>query len=268
MWSHERQGRILELLARDGKVMTHQLAELFGVSRETVRRDVLEMEERGSLTRVHGGAIPSNAEIGPEPSFDVRRAADAKAKEAIAQAACGLVEPGMTLMIDTGTTTLAFARALLRCGDLRIITNSIEIARLTAASDCETLLLGGRPHRDVPGTFGEMTLSEVDRFLADLAVISPVGLHPHRGATDYELHEAELARAMMRRAKSRVILCHSAKIGVESRVTICGLNEIDHLVTDTLIGEGFSLPRGQVHLAEPNDGYDRISKARGNGRTC
>lgn len=250
MWSHERQGKILEILVRDGKVMTNQLADLFSVSRETVRRDLLEMEETGSLTRVHGGALLSGAEIAPEPAFDVRRSADASAKDAIGEAACALIEPGMTLMIDTGTTTLAFAHALLRRGALRIITNSIEIARLTAASDCETLLLGGRPHRDVPGTFGEMTLSQLDRFLADMAVISPVGLHPHRGATDYELHEAELARAMMRRAKSRVILCHSAKIGVESRVSICGLDEIDHVVTDARPGEAFTLPRGQMHFAQ------------------
>lgn len=261
MWSHERQGKILELLVRDGKVMTIQLAELFSVSRETVRRDLLDMEENGSLMRVHGGAIPSDAEIAPEASFDIRRSADASAKDAIAEAACALVQPGMTLMIDTGTTTLAFARALLRRGAMRIITNSIEIAQLTAASDCETLLLGGRPHRDVPGTFGEMTISDVDRFLADMAVISPVGLHPHRGATDYEIHEAELARAMMRRAKSRVILCHSAKIGVESRVSICGLDDIDHVVTDARPSEVFTLPRGQMHFAETQlPGHQQLVK--------
>ncbi|SMO90515.1 DeoR/GlpR family DNA-binding transcription regulator [Paracoccus laeviglucosivorans] len=251
MWSHERQGKILEMLVRDGKVMTNQLADLFNVSRETVRRDLLEMEETGSLTRVHGGAIQSGPDITPEAAFDIRRSADASAKDAIGEAACALIEPGMTLMIDTGTTTLAFAHALVRRGPVRIITNSIEIAQLTAASDCETLLLGGRPHREVPGTFGEMTLSEVDRFLADMAIISPVGLHPHRGATDYELHEAELARAMMRRAKSRMILCHSAKIGAESRVAICGLDEIDHVVTDARPNEVFSLPRGQMHFTEP-----------------
>lgn len=250
MWSHERQGKILEMLAQDGKVTTNALADLFGVSRETVRRDLLEMEGIGSLMRVHGGAIPSGGEIAPEPAFDIRRGADAAAKDAIGETACALIQPGMTLMIDTGTTTLAFARALIRRGGFRIITNSLKIALLTADSDCETLLLGGRPHRDVPGTFGEMTLSEVDRFLADMAVISPVGLHPQRGATNYELHEAELAWAMMRRAKTRMILCHSAKIGVESRVAICGLDKIDLVVTDAPPRETITLPRGRIHSAQ------------------
>ncbi len=248
MWSHERQAKILELLGRDGKVLTNHLAELLAVSRETVRRDLLEMETSGSLSRVHGGAILPGAEILPEPAFAQRLGDHAQAKDAIATKACELIPAGATLMIDTGTTTLAFARALLVKGDVRIITNSIEIAQLAALSEnCQILLLGGRPHRDVPGTYGEMTLSEIDRFLADFAVISPVGLHPQRGATDYELHEAEIARAMMRRAQSCMMLCDSSKIGTESRVSICGLASIDHLVTDA---DAFPpLPKGQVHYA-------------------
>lgn len=246
MWSHERQTKILELLGRDGKVLTNYLAGLFEVSRETVRRDLLEMEATGSLTRVHGGAIPLGADIQPEPAFTERLREHALAKDAIGAKACELVPNGATLMIDAGTTTLAFARALVRKGNVRIVTNSIEIAQLAAGTEsCEILLLGGRPHRDVPGTYGEMTLSEIDRFLADFAVISPVGLHQQRGVTDYELHEAEVARAMMRRAKSCVVLCHSSKIGMESRVSICGLEAIDHLVTDADALP--DLPRGNVH---------------------
>lgn len=248
MWSHERQAKILELLGRDGKVLTNHLAGLFDVSRETVRRDLLELETGGSLSRVHGGAIPPGAEIQPEPAFAQRLGDHAQAKDAIATRACELVPAGATLMIDAGTTTLAFARALLAKGDVRIITNSIEIAQLAASAEsCEILLLGGRPHRDVPGTYGEMTLSEIDRFLADFAVISPVGLHQQRGATDYELHEAEVARAMMRRAKSCVMLCDASKIGMESRVSICGLAAIDHLVTDAAMPP--PLPKGEVHRA-------------------
>lgn len=93
----------------------------------------------------------------------------------------------------------------------------------------------------------------VEEMLAEGGIVvshETLGLHPHRGATDYELQEAELARAVIRRAKSRVILCHSGKIGVESRVAICGLDEIDHVVTDTCLGEVFTLPRGQMHFAK------------------
>ncbi|VDC20179.1 DeoR/GlpR family DNA-binding transcription regulator [Pseudogemmobacter humi] len=251
MWSHERQAKILGLLTARQKVSTSQLALEFDVSRETIRRDLLEMEERALLTRVHGGAMLSDHVIEPEPAFEKRRGHNAEQKSAIGRMALTLIPEGSTCFIDTGTTTIAFARELMARGNIRVITNSLEIARIMAGGkDCDVLLLGGRPHRDVPATYGEMTLSQIDRFLADFAVISPVGLHVDRGVTDYELHEAEVARAMMRRAQSCVVLCHSDKIGVESRVSICRLDEVDHLVTDqNPKSAGLSLSRGAVHFA-------------------
>lgn len=144
---------------------------------------------------------------------------------------------------------------------MRIITNSIEIAQLTAScAHIDTLLLGGKPHTDVPGTYGELTLSEIQRFLADVAVISPVGFHLSRGATDYELHEAEVARKMLSASKSCILLCHAEKIHSESRVTICRPEEVDHLVTDAKADPEFILPRGQVHFAQrPALGLDALN---------
>lgn len=250
MWSYERQSKILEMLGSKRKVFTNQLARLFDVSRETVRRDLLELEHEGALVRIHGGAVPAEREIQPEPAFSERLVTHARQKHAIGSLACTLIPRGSTIFIDAGTTTRAFAQELARQGDMRVITNSIEITRVMAsAPNSDTLLLGGRPHRDVPATYGEMTLSEIDRFLADYAVISPVGIHADRGATDYELHEAEVARAMMRRSRECIMLCHSEKIGAESRVSICRLDEINHLVTDGEGDPGLRLSRGRVHLA-------------------
>lgn len=249
MWSHERQAKILEMLASKSKVSTNQLAQAFGISRETARRDLMEMEQSGHLQRVHGGAVSSATGIDPEPPFSQRLEQFAEQKDAIGRTACDLVPEGSTCFIDAGTTTIAFARHLAARGNIRVITNSIEIAQIIVKGrDCETLLLGGRPHTDVPATYGEMTLSEIDRFLGDFAVISPVGLHLTRGASDYELHEAEIARAMMRRSKSCIMLCHSSKIGIESRVGICRIDEIDHLVTDGS-AEMIAIPRGTLHRA-------------------
>ena len=250
MWSHERQAKILEKLTLDSKVSTVELAETFGISRETARRDLMEMEQSGHLRRVHGGAVPAITGIDPEPPFSLRLEQFAEQKDAIGRAACDLVPQGSTCFIDAGTTTIAFARHLAARGNIRVITNSIEIAQIIAGGrDTETLLLGGRPHTDVPATYGELTLSEIDRFHGDFAVISPVGLHLARGASDYELHEAEIARAMMRRSKECVMLCHSSKIGIESRVGICRIDEIDHRVVDRS-GEAISIPRGTLHLAD------------------
>ncbi|AJE47571.1 DeoR/GlpR family DNA-binding transcription regulator [Celeribacter indicus] len=258
MWSHERQSRILEELSRDGKVYTNRLADLLEVSRETIRRDFLELEECGNLRRVHGGAVLSDREIPPEPAFSDRMTANAEAKRAIGRHAAGLVPPGSTLFIDAGTTTLAFAHELLLLRDIRIITNSIEIAQLVAPHDTlEVLLLGGKPHVEVPATYGELTLSEIDRFLADFAVISPVAFDATRGATDYELHEAEVARKMIRCSRSCIMLCHADKLSTESRVAICRPEEVDHLVTDVKADPRFALPRGQVHFAAEDEAAPR-----------
>ncbi|WP_417274328.1 DeoR/GlpR family DNA-binding transcription regulator [Celeribacter halophilus] len=255
MWSHERQSKILGKLLADGKVLTVQIADLFNVSRETIRRDLLELENNGSLKRVHGGAVPIGRNISPEPRFSDRLGASINAKRAIGRVALQLIEPDSTLFIDAGTTTLAFAQELVLAHfPLRILTNSIEISQLTAPSDhIDTLLLGGTPHTDVPATYGELTLSEIDRFLADIAILSPVAFHATRGASDFELHEAEVARKMVRCSKACIMLCHSDKMSQESRVTICRPEEVDHLVTDRGTPSTFTLPRGKVHFASETD---------------
>jgi len=251
MWSHERRSKIIENLSRDGKVTTLGLAAQLSVSSETIRRDFLELEDQGTLRRVHGGAVLTDQGIAPEPAFVDRLKSHETSKIAIGRMAARLIRPGSTLFIDAGTTTLAFARELLFHDDLRIITNSIKIATMVAdRPNIEVLLLGGKPHVEVPATYGELTLSEIDRFLADFAVFSPVAYHPVRGAMSYALHEAEVARRMIRCSKSNLVLCHAQKVGAVSRVAVCSPNEIDNLVTDTDTEPTLALPNGQIHYAQ------------------
>lgn len=255
MWSHERQAKILERLSRDGKVRAQILADQLNVSRETIRRDLMELEGRNSLLRVHGGALRTSSDAHPEPAFAKRLELHKDKKHAIGRKACELIPAASTVFIDAGTTTLAFAQTVAHISGIRIITNGIEIAKLASCvSGCETLLLGGKPDQEVPATYGELTLSEIDRFLADFAVIAPVALHLTRGATSYELHEAEVARKMMRRAKSCIMLCHSEKLGKESQVAICRADEIDHLVTDGEERSDIKLPRGVTHFSSASCG--------------
>jgi DeoR/GlpR family transcriptional regulator of sugar metabolism len=250
MWSYERRSKILERLSLDGKVTTRALAAQLAVSSETIRRDFLELEGQGTLRRVHGGAVVTDRSIAPEPAFADRLKSHETAKIAIGRMAAQLIQPGSTLFVDAGTTTLAFARELLFHDDLRIITNSIEIATMIAdRPNIEALLLGGKPHVEVPATYGELTLSEIERFLADFAVFSPVAYHPMRGAMSYALHEAEVARKMIRCSKSSLVLCHAQKVGAESRVGVCRPNEIDNLVTDTDTDPSLALPHGRIHFA-------------------
>jgi DeoR/GlpR family transcriptional regulator of sugar metabolism len=227
LWHEERRSRIVALLRDGARASTSAIAGELGVSRETVRRDLLTLEAEGLLQRVHGGAIaPRDAAEAP---FDRRRRQRWREKLAIGRAAARLVETGMIVFVDAGTTTLAFAEALAGRRDLRVVTNSIGVAQ--RLSD-RAILLGGAVTTDVPATFGELTLGEIGRFMADLAFISPVAVHAEDGAMNYALHEAEVARAMIRRSRALVVLADRSKLDLRSRVTVCKPGEIDVLVTD------------------------------------
>lgn len=227
MWHQERRSRIAEALRTGARASTARLARELGVSRETVRRDLLAMEADGLLQRVHGGAVGSQVPSEEAP-FERRKRARWREKLEIGRIASGLIQPGMVVFIDAGTTTLAFAEALAGIDHVEVVTNSLDIAQRLGE---RAVLLSGRVSTDVPATFGELTLAGIDRFLADFAFISPVGVHPHNGVMNYALNEAEVARAMLRRAERVVVLADSGKLGAVSRVKVCDLAEVDFLVT-------------------------------------
>lgn len=232
MWAGERQQRILALLASQGSLSTERLARELRVSRETVRRDILTLEEAGRLQRFHGGVLPAGAP--PEAPFATRRATRAAEKARIAEAAAALVRPGACCLIETGTTTTAFAAALLSLPDVSVITNSLEVAGLFQDRPAEAgaLLLGGRVAAEVPGTFGEIAIEMLSQFSADLAVVSPVALSPEEGAMNHHPREAALGRAMIARAARVLMLADSGKLGRTSRVLLAPCARIDILVTD------------------------------------
>lgn len=267
MWTHERHNEIVNRISVTGKISTNDLVDGLSVSRETIRRDLLELEQKGMIQRVHGGAVliaqstpkkvqptqstPSYNEPPSENSFQQRLHEQVAEKQAIAELACTLIEDDSAIFIDAGTTTLAFANALMKSARrLKVTTNSIDIARiLSSKPDFEVLLLGGIPNAEVNATYGELTLSDIDRFRVDSSIISPVGAHSVYGFSSYHLREAEVARAMMKHSTQRIILAHAEKLGVQSRVKICSPESIDHLVVNETDSPDLDFPRCQIHVA-------------------
>jgi len=234
MWSKDRHQRILSLLHSNQRVSANDLADVLGVSRETVRRDLLELELAGLAERVHGGAVLPSKE--GEAPFEARKNAHSRAKRTIARNAVSLMAPGSSIMVDAGTTTTTFGEVLAKLAGIMVVTNSIDIAQTirAAGSDINLILLGGQIVSDVPATYGEMTLSEIARFNVDQAFIAPVAVDATRGAFSYELSEAEVARAMVAQASRTVLLCDHSKLGATSRVRFCEPHQITTLVTDDL----------------------------------
>jgi DeoR/GlpR family transcriptional regulator of sugar metabolism len=234
MRARDRHHLILAKLAASEHVDIETLPKALGVSRETIRRDVLELEAQSKLRRLHGGIARIDARA--ESPFEDRLKVNATHKRRMALRAARLVQPGMLIAIDSGTTTLAFAAAIAGLPDVCVVTNSVEIARvlLAARREAEVILLGGRVSGDVPGTFGELTISQMRRFSPDLGVFSPVAISGSEGATNFHLVEAEFAKAMVERSRHTVVLADHSKLGVTSRVHVCDCRQIGTLVTDRL----------------------------------
>lgn len=230
MWAKERHQRILSMLTASRQVSANDLAEMLGVSRETVRRDLLDLEEIGKVARVHGGAILP--ETRSEDPFHQRMSTQIRAKSEMAKKAVGLIQPGQTIMVDAGSTTAVFARELVKVPGISVITNSLDIATTLQAGGMEVLLLGGRIAADVPATVGELTLSEIRRFEVDLCFSAPVALHPEKGSFFYDLQEAEVSIAMGAHALRTVVLADHTKLGTTNRVRAWDVGQIGTLITN------------------------------------
>lgn len=249
-----RQDLIVDQVHAQGRVTVEALAEAFDASRETIRRDLTVLAEIGKIQKIHGGA--KVLRIGGEGSFQERLSRNAPAKKVIAELASTLVSSGDTLFIDTGSTTLSFAREIARVDDLTIITNSTEIAKAISAgnSTSKVFLLGGAYDGDNMETFGPLAIEQLRHFQASHAILTVGGLGAESGITDFNSEEAHLARAMIEQSKTLVVLADSTKFGEMGAFRVCALDKIDYLVSDVLPDDEFvgALKKANVNVMHGN----------------
>jgi DeoR/GlpR family transcriptional regulator of sugar metabolism len=234
MWMEERQSRILDLLKLEGRVETETLANTLEVSRETIRRDILQLEAVGLVRRVHGGAVSLKPLI--EASVHERRFRLAEEKHVISRAAAALISPGQSCFVDGGTTTAIFATALAAIANVTVITNSLNVAAAIrqARPRADVILAGGQVAEDGSANYGEFTIEQLQRFNTDVAILSPVGLHPEKGMTYYAMPETQVARVMQSRAGRTIVLADHTKLGLFSYIVSFPCRSIDTLVTDRI----------------------------------
>lgn len=233
-WNRRTKSRAVAIAASHGLSPRHLSAELLAVVSGMSSGSMRHPGPTVVAAPVRSAASPLSRPVpAPEEPFRKRMAAHRDEKIAIAKAAARLIKPGQSLFVDAGTTTSVFAAELAKVSGISVVTNSFDIATTLrrAESGTSVLLLGGRIVTDVPGTYGELTLSEIARFRTDVAVVSPVALHPEGGAGNYDLHEAEVARAMIEQSAKLIMLADHAKLCVSSQVRFCTCGQIDTLVT-------------------------------------
>ncbi|MDX7951383.1 DeoR/GlpR family DNA-binding transcription regulator [Lichenihabitans sp. Uapishka_5] len=232
MTPKNRREAILDLARHTRELRVDEIAERFGVSRETVRRDLAELDARQLLRRVHGGAEPARAGI--EAPFSQRKAENAGAKATIGRVAAALFEQSDAILIDTGSTTEAFATALAARGRFSIITNSSGVAwnLHNAESPSRVYLLGGEFKGDTGGSVGSVTIDQIGRFRADHAVLTIGGIDGVGGCMDFDVEEAMVARAMIAQAKEVTVIADGSKLGRVAMYQVCDLSAVTRLVTD------------------------------------
>lgn len=234
--SVSRQTEVLQLLVQQGSVSVPELAAKMAVSEMTIRRDLMEMEQKGSVCRTHGGAVlpPSGSTVvidQVEPSFESRLLQNHDAKLRIAAAAAELGKKFRTLALDVGSTTFLAARYLSQCSHLKIFTNSIRVAHDIAPAKAEIYLAGGRMRPDEMSTGGSAALRQFSSLWFDITFVGISGLTAE-GIYDYAFEDAELKRLYLNRSSLKVVLCDSSKFQRMSLVHLATLEQFDILITE------------------------------------
>ncbi|MFW5642310.1 MAG: DeoR/GlpR family DNA-binding transcription regulator [Roseicyclus sp.] len=226
-----RQHDILSAAREAGRVTVDGLAARFGVTVQTIRRDLGALCDAGLLDRCHGGAmLPSGV---TNLGYAARRQVAAAAKEAIGRAAAALVPPGASLFLNIGTTTEAVARALMEMPNLMVVTNNMNVAQiLSAHPTAEVIVTGGRLRRSDGGLTGDLAVQTIRHFKVDLAIIGGSALDPEGDILDFDPDEVRVSRAILAQARAGVLVADATKLTRAAPVRIAGLADLDHWITD------------------------------------
>lgn len=232
LFPEERRLHILEEVRGTLLVKAEDLAAHFGVSVETVRRDLLDLQRRGLLRRVYGGAVGA-APRSSEPPFERRRVLHLERKRAMGRLAASLVSPGDALILDVGTSVAEVARNLPPDHHGKVLTNSLLVAiELSHRSPAELLVSGGRLRGGDLACSGHHAQAFFDEYYADIAFLGSGGVHPEAGLTDFYPDEVVVRRRIIDRAAKTFVLADSSKIGEIAVQKVCDLTEVTAVITD------------------------------------
>jgi DeoR family transcriptional regulator of aga operon len=233
MLSEERQRAILDLLQRDGRVLVIDLAKQFRTSQVTIRKDLEILHVKGRVHRTHGGALPARDGALEDPTLREKEKLHRKEKLQIASAAARMVTEGQVVILDSGTTTTAIARALRNLQHLTIITNAVNIAAELSGSSLEVILTGGNLRKNSFSLVGPIAEETLHKLHADILFLGVDGFDVHYGLSTPNLLESKVNRAMIEISKTAVAVCDSSKFGKRSLSLIAPTGSLQHVITDS-----------------------------------
>lgn len=240
MLTTHRKQSILTVLKRDGQVVAKALSEAFGVSEDTIRRDLRELAADGLLQRVHGGALPSSPAAA---DFAKRQQISTAAKSAIARKAAELILPGQVVILDGGTTCVELARHLPMTLQATVVTHSPSVAvELVSHPGIEVVLIGGRLFKHSVVAVGAAAIEAIGHIRADVYFMGVTGVHPAAGLSTGDHEEAYVKRALAAQAAEIVVLASSEKINAASAYVIAKATAANTIVVDRETPEALTRP--------------------------
>ncbi len=240
MTPNPRQAELLDEVLRRGAVSVDALAERFGVTLQTVRRDVKLLAEAGLLARFHGGVrvVRSTTE---NIAYRQRQHIEQDAKRAIARAVAQALPAGCSLILNIGTTTEAIARELLHHKGLRVITNNLNVAAILSDNpDCEVIVAGGVVRGRDRGIVGEATVDFMRQFRVDIALIGISGIEADGTLRDFDFREVKVTRAILESAREVWLAADHSKFNRPAMVEVGRVSQLDMLFTDQAPPEPFA----------------------------
>ena len=228
-----RQQEIVSLVQETGRVSVEALVARFGVTPQTIRRDLNDLSEARFITRTHGGAMVAS---GVENlAYEARKLVAQSNKQRIGEAAARLIPDHSSLFINLGTTTEEVAQALRNHDGLLVITNNLQVASLLHRNTSfNVVMAGGTIRAGDGGAVGEMAAETIRRFKADFAIIGTSAIDGDGTLLDYDVREVQVSRAIIENARQVMLVTDQTKFSRRAPVRIARLDEINILVTDQL----------------------------------
>ncbi len=251
MYNIERKSEIMKLLEQNGRVDVNDLALFFDSSRETIRRDLREMELDGLLKRTHGGAVfeKSNLTGVAELPVVVREIQRIREKTAICKVAAAFINNGDTIFVDNSSTCLYLLQFIPFDYQITLITNSIKLMVGTVESrhiNMMTICLGGIFHGSNLSTYGNISLKNAANYYPNKSFMSCAGIHLPDQLTDSSILEVDTKRLMIEQSKEVFILADYTKFDQSGQVFLSNFSNIDTLITDRNANPAAFIPLQQA----------------------
>ncbi|MBU8790009.1 DeoR/GlpR family DNA-binding transcription regulator [Oceanobacillus caeni] len=237
MNSEQRKSQILEILNKNKSVKILALSKKLKVTRETIRKDLYELEEEGLIKKVHGGAVLDTPN--QESNYERRKTKNEFAKRKIAKEAAKYVENGDIIYLDYGTTTYMLAEELLHLKDITVVTNTIPIINLLIHRESINLvILGGVVRKNEGSLYGPFATNNIEDIFVDIGFFGCGGIDTISGVTNHHIGETEISKRMLKHCQNKIVVADNSKFGATAFNSVAKFSDLDIIITDKVIDEG------------------------------